>query len=301
MNNLSPEKRIEIVAALVDGLGVRATARITDTDRKTVARLALRVGRGCAVLHDGKMTGVRTSRIELDEVWAFIGQRRRREEKPRPDAQRGDAYTFVALASSARAIVSYLTGARTAHTTMEFAHDLRERVIGMPEISTDGYRPYEGAIRSAFGNRVAHGKIVKTYSVSNLAVKETARRYSPAEVVAVEREVVSGVPAKISTSLVERSHLTLRQTCKRFARLGNGFSKKLEPHCAAIALHVMHYNFCRSHESLKQTPAMALGLADHVWTIGELIDAALATQPIKPDTSAPDRRKRFTVIQGGKE
>ena len=302
MNNLSRDKQIEIISALCEGIGQRAVARLTGTDRKTVARLALSVGRGCAVLHDGMMVGIRTSRIELDEVWAFIGQRRRREAKPRPDAQRGDAYTFVALASSTRAIIGYRTGARDSHNTMEFIHDLRERVIGLPEISTDGYMPYKTAIRDAFGNRIAHGQVVKTYSVTHLAVKETARRYSPAQVVAVERDVVSGVPAHISTSYVERSHLTLRQSCKRFARLGNGFSKKLDPHCAAVSLYVAHYNLCRVHESLRTaTPAMAIGIAGSPWTIGELIDAALATQPITPVTTAPDRRKLFRVIDGGRE
>lgn len=299
MNILPREKQIEVIAALVDGLGIRAVSRITGVNRGTVAALALKVGRGCAALHDGMMVGIRTSRIELDEVWAFIGKRRRREEKPRPDAQRGDAYTFVAMTSSARAIVAYRTGARDHHNTMEFIHDLRERVIGLPEISTDGFMPYRTAIRDAFGNRIAHGQVVKTYSVMNLATKEAARRYSPAEVVAVEYDVVSGVPANICTSYVERSHLTLRQSCKRFARLGNGFSKKLEPHCAAVSLHVMYYNFCRVHESLRSTPAMALGIADRVWTLADLLDAALATQPITPITTAPDRRKRFRVIEGG--
>lgn len=161
-------------------------------------------------------------------------------------------------------------------------------------------RVYKSVIRDAFNGRAAHGQIVKTYSVTHLAVNEASRRYSPAQVIAVERDVVSGVPAYISTSYVERSNLTLRMSSKRFSRLSNGFSKKLEPHCAALSLYVMHYNFCRVHESLRQTPAMALGLSDHVWSIAELLDAAIATQPIMPVTTAPDRRKRFRVIEGGK-
>jgi IS1 family transposase len=170
----------------------------------------------------------------------------------------------------------------------------------MPEISTDGYHPYKSAIRDAFGNRVPHGTVTKTYSVTHLAVREASRRYSPAEVVAVARDVVSGVPAQISTSYVERSHLTLRQSSKRFARLGNGFSKRLEPHCAAVSLYVAYYNLTRVHESLRCTPAMALGITDRVWTIADLIEAALATQPIAPLPSAPERRKTFRVIEGGK-
>ena len=149
--------------------------------------------------------------------------------------------------------------------------------------TTDGFHSYKLAIRSAFGNRIAHGTITKTCSVVHLNVTEASHRYSPAQVVAVARDVMSGVPSQISTSYVERSHLTLRQACKRFARLGNGFSKKLEPHCAAVSLHVAFYNLCRTHETLRSTPAVALG-----------------TQPITPITTTPDRRKKLRVIQGGK-
>lgn len=209
--------------------------------------------------------------------------------------------TYVALAASSRAIVSYLTGKRTTENTDEFIADIRQRVVGMPEISMDGFHPYKNAIRDSFAGRAHHGVIVKTYSATNLAVKDAARRYSPAEVVAVSRDVVSGIPMQISTSYVERSHLTLRQSCKRFARLGNGFSNKMEPHLAAIALHVAFYNFARTHESLKCSPAMALGITDRVWTMADLIDAALAAQPVlSPEPTAPDRRRTFRVIQGGR-
>jgi hypothetical protein len=141
------------------------------------------------------------------------------------------------------------------------------------------------------------GWIVKTYSVTNLAVKEAARRYSPAEVIAVERQTVSGFPIKISTSYVERQNLTLRMTQKRFARLTNGFSKKLTHHAAAVSLYVGHYNLCRVHEALRTTPAVALGIADRVWTIGDLIDAALALEPNRPIRT----KRNFTVIEGGKK
>lgn len=299
VNVLSADKQTAVIAALCDGLGVRAAARITGVNRGTVAALALRVGRGCAELHDRMFVGIRTTRLELDEVWGFVGKKQARVT-PRDAAVKGDAYTFVAVAASSRAIVSYLTGKRTTENTDQFIQDLRERVIGAPEISTDGFGPYKNAIRDAFAGKAAHGVIVKTYSVTHLAVKDAARRYSPAQVIAVARDVVNGVPAHISTSYVERSHLTLRQTNKRFARLGNGFSKKLDNHCAAFALYAAFYNLCRVHESLRQTPAMALGIADRVWTIGDLIEAALTTQPVAPVPTAPDRRRMFRVIQGGK-
>ena len=157
------------------------------------------------------------------------------------------------------------------------------------------------AIRDAFGDSASHGVIVKTYSVTHL-VKEAQGRYSPAAVVAVERQVVSGDPDQyVSTSYVERQNLSLRMGSRRFTRLTNGFSKKLDNHVAAVALYVAHYNLCRVHEALKTTPAKALGVADRAWTIGALIDAALATQPITPPApTAPERRKLFTVVQGGK-
>jgi IS1 family transposase len=212
----------------------------------------------------------------------------------------GDQYTFVAVASSAKAILSYRTGKRDSENTDLFVRDLRGRVLGAPEVSTDGFSPYQNAIRDAFGNRVAHGVITKTYSVTHLAVNEASRRYSSAAVIAVSRDVVSGVPADISTSYVERQNLSVRMSSRRFTRLTNGFSKKLENHAAAVSLHVRHYNMCRVHETLRTTPAVALGIAERVWAIGDLIDAALATLPVEPVTTAPDRRRRFQVIEGGK-
>jgi IS1 family transposase len=302
VNNLSREKQIEIIAALCEGVGQRAVARLSDTDRKTVGRLALRVGRGAAELHDRMMVGLRVQRIECDELWSYVGHKRNpQDRKPSLSPVKGDQYTYIALASSTRAIIGYRTGKRDTVTTDDFIQDLRQRVIGLPEISTDGFHPYRNAIRDAFGNRVAHGVINKTYSVTHLAVNEASRRYSQAQVVAVARDVVSGVPAEISTSYVERQNLTIRMASKRFARLSNGFSKKIDCHLAAVSLHVAFYNLCRVHEALRSTPAMALGIADRVWTIGDLIDSTLATQPIKPEISAPDRRKKFQVIDGGKE
>jgi IS1 family transposase len=238
--------------------------------------------------------------LELDELWSYVGKKQARVSKNELAAAAvGDQYTYVGLAASSRAIISYFTGKRDSGNTHAFVADLRERVIGLPEISTDGFLPYQNAIRSEFGNRIAHGVVRKTYNVTHIGMKEAARRYSPAQVVAVEYDVVTGVPAEISTSYVERSNLSIRMGSKRFARLSNGFSKKLEAHCAAVSLYVAHYNLCRVHESLRSTPAMALGVADRVWTIADLIEAALATQPITPVTTAPDRRKLFRVVDGG--
>jgi len=305
MNILPREKQIEIIAALCEGVGVRAAARLTGTNRKTVAHLALQIGIGCAEHHDRAMTGIRVNRLELDELWSFVAKKQARVERHELFAK-GDQYVFIGMAGTQKAIISYRIGKRDTENTDLFIRDLRERVLGVPEISTDGFHPYRTAIRDAFGSRVAHGVVTKTYSVVNLATPEAARRYSPAPVVAVSYDVASGIPSEISTSYAERGNLSIRMACRRFTRLTNGFSKKLENHVAAVALYVAFYNFCRPHETLtpnakhQTTPAMALGLTDHVWSISELIDAALGAVPPKPTATAPDRRKQFRVIEGGK-
>ena len=299
MNNLPREKQIEVVAALCEGVGIRTAARLTGVNRGTVGSLALRVGLGCMELHDRIMVGVRTERLELDEAWSFVGKKQKNVKRHEIHAK-GDQYVFIAMAGTQKAIISWGVGKRNTDSTMDFLHDLRSRVIGQPEISTDGFHPYRPAIREAFGDSASHGVIVKTYSVTNLA-KEAAVRYSPAQVVAVSREVASGDPDMyVSTSYVERQNLSLRMGQRRFTRLTNGFSKKLDNHVAAVALYVAHYNLCRTHETLRTTPAKALGIADRAWTIAQLVDAALAVAPAMPTETPPDRRRKFTVIEGGK-
>jgi len=292
MNILSRDKQIEIIAALTEGCSIRAVERLTDTHRDTIMRLGVRVGRGCARLHDYRMLGLRVGRIELDELWSFVGKKQRRVTR-KDEAVTGDQYVFTALASTSKAILSYRVGKRNGENTEAFVADLRERVIGTPEISTDGLHYYETAIRFAFGNRVAYGQIVKSY-VGEPKI-DAGRRYSPGVVIAVNRKVVSGVPAHISTSYVERSNLTVRMASRRFTRLTNGFSKKLENHAAAFGLFVCHYNWIRVHEATRVTPAMSLGLTDHPWSIGELLDVALGYEPTKPRV-----KRNFRVIEGGR-
>ena len=298
MNVLSCDQQIAIISALAEGMSIRSVERLTGVHRDTIMRLGARVGRGCAELHDRMMVGLRVGRIECDELWVFVGCKQKNVTRKNVPVK-GDQYTFVALAASAKAILAYRTGKRDSENTDLFIRDLRERVLGTPEISTDGFHPYRPAIRDAFGDRVAHGVITKTYSVTDLR-KDAAHRYSPAAVVAVSREAVIGIPSEISTSYAERSNLSLRMASRRFTRLTNGFSKKLENHAAAVSLYVAHYNLCRWHETICSTPAEALGLTDHAWSIGELLDAALAVATPDPTDTAPDRRRRFRVIDGGK-
>jgi IS1 family transposase len=237
------------------------------------------------------MVGLRVNRIELDEVWSFVGKKQKRVKRHEAFAK-GDQYVYTALASTQKAIIRYRIGKRDGANTDDFVQDLRGRVLGAPEI-TDGWQSYKLSVRDAFRNS-AHGVIVKTLALR----KDAAHRYSPCAVVAVSREAAAGVPAEISTSYVERANLSIRMGSRRFTRLTNGFSKKLESHAAAVSLYVAHYNWVRVHETLDTTPTVALGIADRPWSIGNLLDAALAAAPGTPTETAPDRRRRFRVIDG---
>lgn len=300
MNILPRQKQIEVIAALCEGVGIRATARLTGVNRETVGRMALEVGNACAELHDRLMVGVRVARVELDECWSFVGKKQKRVKRHEAFAK-GDQYVFIGMAGTQKAIISYRVGKRDSDNTDQFICDLRERVIGVPELSSDGFGPYMPAIRDAFAGNASHGQIIKTLSVTDLR-KDAAHRYSPAAVVAVARTVVSGMPEQISTSFVEREHLSLRMSSRRFTRLTNGFSKRLDNHVAAVSLYVMFYNFCRMHETLRATPAMALGLIDRPMSIGELLDAALEVAPDAPaPLTPPERRRQLRVIEGGKK
>ena len=298
MNILSRNRQVEAIAALCEGVSIRATSRLTDIYRGTIMSLGVTVGRGCAVLHDTFMRDLQVNRVELDEAWSFVAKKQKQVRQDDP-ADFGDQYVFVALAGAAKAIISYRVGKRTAPNTQAFVRDLRARVLGAPEISSDAFRAYPIAIEKAFGGDCAYGTIDKQYAAEPAI--EAQRRYSPAAVVAVERQVVSGFPMYISTSYVERQNLTLRMQQRRFTRLTNGFSKKLENHMAAVALYVAHYNFCRVHETLRVTPAMQLGVTDHIWTISELVAAALAGVLPERTPEPPLGYAPFTVIKGGRD
>lgn len=292
MNILPKDKQIAVIAALTEGVSIRAAERLTGVNRGTIMSLGVRVGQGCAKLHDGLMRNLNVGRCELDEAWSYIGKKQKMlttEDSP----EKGDCYIFLAIAGAAKAIISYRVGKRNQDNTSAFVQDLRVRVLGKPEISSDGWNCYPGAIEDAFGIDCAYGQIEKHYGVQG-GVVEAARRYSPAQVVAVSKRRVVGSPKHISTSYVERQNLTLRMQQRRFTRLTNAFSKKLENHEAAVALYVCWFNLCRVHEALRVTPAMQLGVTDHIWSIGELVDAAL-------NGELPERKVGpFRVIDGGR-
>jgi len=297
MNVLPIEKQIAVISTLVEGCSIRATERLTGVHRDTIMRLGVRVGLGCEHVHDALMRDLHVPLIKLDELWSYVGKKQRRlTDEERKAGEVGDQYTFLALDATGKAILSYRTGKRTAATTRAFVADLRERVITRPQISSDAFAPYVNAIDEAFGIDVDFATIEKHY-MAEPAI-EAARRYAPGWVVGVTRRQVVGRPKreKISTSYVERTNLSVRMGSRRFTRLTNGFSKKLENHAAAVGLFVAHYNLCRVHETLRVTPAMQLGVTDHIWTVGELVEAALTGE-----LDAPRGRRvgPFRVIDGG--
>lgn len=294
MNVLPREKQVEAISALCEGVSVRATERLTGVNRGTILSLGVKIGIGCAKLHNRLMRDLYVSRCEMDEIWSYVAKKRARV-KPEDPPEFGDQYVFIGLDAVSKGIISYRVGKRTAQNTRAFVQDLRERIANEPEISSDAWVAYPHAVEDAFGHAVAYGTIDKKYAVPT--VVEASRRYSPAEVVAVEYRHVLGTPKHISTSYVERQNLTFRMQQRRFARLTNAFSKKLENHMAATALYVAHYNLCRVHQTLRVTPAMHLGVTDHIWTIGELVAAAL--DGVVPEPQGK-RIGRFTVIEGGK-
>src|SRR5207302_2445157 len=269
MNILPRDKQIAVISALTEGCSIRATERLTGIHRDTIMRLGVRIGDGCASLHDEMMRFVQVNRLALDELWSYVGKKQRKVKQTDP-ADLDDQYLFIGI----DAIISYRVGKRDSDNTVAFLADLRQRIVNRPEISSDGFSAYPDAVERAFGLDCSFAQIIKQYH-GEPAI-DTARRYSPGVVVGVERRWVIGAQRKVCTSYVERGNLSVRMASRRFTRLTNGFSKKLVNHVAAVSLYVAHFNLCRVHESLRITPAMAMGITDHIWTIGELVDAASA-------------------------
>ena len=266
MNILPFDRQVSAIAALTEGVSIRAAERLTGIHRDTIMRLGVRVGEGCAELHGVLMVGLQVAHIELDEIWSFVGKKQKRVIGMETIAK-GDQYLFTAMDATGKAILSYRVGKRTAENTQAFVADLRERVINRPEISSDAFQPYPEAVELAFGIDVDYGQVQKSYRNEG-DVKVAARRYSPGKVVAVAQRSVVGSPKHICTSHMERGNLTIRMQTRRFTRLTNAFSKKLRNHKAAVALFIAHYNLCRVHETIRMTPAMMLGVTDHIWTVG---------------------------------
>jgi len=276
MNRLSRAERATIIRALVEGNSIRSTARMTGAARNTITTLLVQLGTACAAYQDRKLRFLTSTRIECDEIWAFCYAK----AKNVPDDRRGefgfgDVWTWTAIDPDTKLVPAWLVGMRDPTDARLFIADLRSRLAGRVQITTDGHKPYVEAIEAEFGQDVDYAMLVKQYGVEpSLDGSPTARRYSPNRVTSETVYVVAGDPdpALISTSIVERQNLTMRMGMRRFTRLTNGFSKKVENHAAMVSLHFMHYNFARPHMALgkRTTPAMAAGVTDHVWTCDEI-------------------------------
>lgn len=276
MNKLTTAKRAAVVAALVEGNSIRATARMTNVSKPTILKLLTDIGAVCADHQDRTLRGLRCRRIQADEIWQFCYAKAKNvPADKRGTFGYGDVWTWVALDADTKLVPSWRVGPRDLGTAYDFMHDLADRIVNRVQLTTDGFKVYLEAVESAFYEGIDYAMLQKIYGSDPNAEK----RYSPAKIVSMSLEVIKGTPnpKHISTSFVERQNLTMRMSIRRFTRLSNAFSKKVENHAAAVALHFMHYNFARVHQSLRVTPAMAAGVSDHAWNIEEivgLLDAA---------------------------
>jgi IS1 family transposase len=268
MKTLSTSNRARVVSALVEGNSIRSTVRITGIAKNTVAKLVIDLGNACMSYHDSHVRNLRVRRLQCDEIWQFVGAKAKNARAEKKAEGWGDTWTWTAIDADTKLCVSYLVGGRDAGWAKEFMEDCASRIRNRVQITTDGHKAYLEAVENAFGADIDYAQLQKIYG----AVAENETRYSPARCIGADMKVVSGNPnpKHISTSFVERQNLTMRMSMRRFTRLTNGFSKKIENHIAAVAMYFMYYNFCRVHQTLRVTPAMESGLSDHVWTIEEM-------------------------------
>jgi IS1 family transposase len=270
MNRLDIKRRTAVVAALVEGSSIRATARMTGVSKPTILKLLADLGEACERFHDATVHDVRSRRIQCDEIWSFVGAKQRNVPVERQgEFGVGDVWTWTAIDADSKLIVSWLLGDRDGDTAYTFISDLAERLASRVQLTTDGHKVYLEAVEGAFGSEVDYAMLIKLYG----SVPEGQTRYSPAQVTGIRMETISGAPdqSKVSTSFVERQNLSMRMGMRRFTRLTNGFSKKIENHGHALALYFVHYNFARVHQTLRVTPAMEAGISDHVWTLEEVV------------------------------
>jgi IS1 family transposase len=278
MNQLSTSDRAGIVAALVEGNSIRATCRMTGAAKNTVVKLLRDLGAACAEYADANIRGVRSAQIQCDEIWSFCYAKARNvPAEHKGEFGYGDVWTWTAIDSDTKLMLSWMVGKRDGLHAVNFITDVAGRVEGRPQITTDGLHAYTWAVYAGFRGEVDHAVVEKVYGSTF-----DAGRYSPPVCKGCKKKAAWGKPdlEKASTSYVERQNLTMRMGMRRFTRLTNAFSKKVENLEHAVSLHFMHYNFCRVHQTLKRTPAQAAGLADHVWSLAELV-SLLDERPAK--------------------
>lgn len=294
MNILPIEKRTQIINLLVEGNSMRSTSRIADCSINTVTKLLIDVGAACSEYQDIAMRNLTCKRIQCDEIWSFCYCK---QKNVAPEHEgvlgHGDVWTWTAIDPVTKLVPSFMVGKRTAEYAQEFIGDLASRLDGRVQLTTDGLKVYVEAIEEAFGRDIDFAQLVKIYGSDGVTVND-ARRYSPSEFTGAEKTVKMGNPdmAHVSTSHVERQNLTMRMSMRRFTRLTNGFSKKVENLEHMVALHFMHYNFVRIHKSLHTTPALMAGVTDKLWSIADI--AALVADPV-PTKRGPYKKKENKV------
>ena len=269
MNALDSTRRAAVVSCLVEGNSIRSTSRMTGVARNTVTSLLLDLAEACAGYHDHHVRNLKVRRLQCDEIWNFVGAKAKNVSVEKKAEGWGDTWTWTALDADTKLCVSYLVGGRDAGWAKEFMEDCASRISSRVQITTDGHRAYLEAVEGAFGMDCDYAQLQKIYG----APAENHTRYSPATCIGCDMKTVSGNPdpKHVSTSFVERQNLSMRMSIRRFTRLTNAFSKKVENHSAAVALWFMYYNLCRVHQTLRVTPAMEAGLEDHIWSIPELV------------------------------
>jgi IS1 family transposase len=262
-------QKTQVVRALVEGNSIRSTVRMTGVSKNTVIKLLLDLADACAAYHDANVRNLKVRRLQCDEIWQYVGSKAKNTSPDKKAIGWGDVWTWTALDADTKLCVSYLVGGRDLGWAKEFMQDCASRISNRVQITTDGHKAYLDAVEHAFGADIDYAQLQKIYGAPSDA---EMRRYSPAKCIGADMKVVSGDPdpKHVSTSFVERQNLSMRMSIRRFTRLTNGFSKKLENHAAAVALWFTYYNFCRVHSSLRVTPAMEAGICDHVWSIEEL-------------------------------
>lgn len=298
MNKLNARTRTLILRCLVEGNSIRATARLADVSKVTVNKLLIDAGRACSEYHDKHAVGVRARLVQCDEIWSFTYAKQKNiaTAKAAPE-DAGDTWTWTALDSESKLIISYMVGGRDGEWAMAFMDDLRGRLANRVQITTDGHKAYLEAVEGAFGADVDYAMLVKQYG-EPAGPKTSERRYSPAVCTGAKKVWISGEPekAKVSTSNVERQNLTMRMHVRRFTRLTNAFSKKVENHAYAVALHFMYYNFARIHQSLRVTPAMAAGLTDRLWSVEDIVALVEAQEAAEAPKVRGPYKKRTAEI-----
>ncbi len=278
-----------ILKCLVEGMSIRSTARIADVSRNTVTKLLVDAGKACAVYQDKALRDLNCNYIQVDEAWCFVYAKEKNVKRAKSaPAEAGDVWTWVAIDADTKLVPSWRVGDRSGSTAIDLMDDLRSRLANRVQLTTDGHRAYLEAVEGAFGGDVDYAQLVKLYGNA----PEGQRRYSPAECTGIRKRKVEGNPdpEHVSTSFVERQNLTMRMSMRRFTRLTNAFSKKIENHAHAVALHYMYYNFCRIHQSLQITPAMAAGVTDRLYEIADIVKLVEDAAP-KPGPRGPYKKQ----------